>query len=778
MYQSLGLRPPVRPDLESLIRSCIQGQAAHFSPETNIQEIEAYSRRKVEEIHTLLRESPPTPFEDLSAYVNILALAHELEESARNSADGLVLTRPIFGTVPLGGVNAFTQQEDGEYIVAFSTGLFSFAELMGRSLARTVQYTGINQGVLPSAPEQLFHGFSFNTDDIRESLRRNPQGAKCFTEAVLAYVRRGRPDASNMPELDPARDAFASMVYHFFLEFVIAHEYGHIFHNHLDQKAQGVPEDASAVRTIMWDWRKEAEADVAGCGLMLVGARTRPINLAALLMGIEVFLSCYETLDRALSVLTVGDEEYAVTTSRHPPARARRTFLHHHLLSRANEFLDGQNAEARMRSALQEGVRLSEVINVLWEQARPYLWRLYELGSKPAPIFKRTSDSQSSADSAMLGEARAQLKQLLPDVVGTLERAEILAVSGKELMRVSAAALFKDESGMDQTEIDEALTAIDLAVKRVGQNFVVAAQVLSELRPVLASTVVLALPVQYQAAADKTALAGERLNSAGLSKAKAALLHEGARSIHEAGGAFSAMGETSGVGLHLMQTGEFLGLGSEALLQDKLPACWRATKLAGVMVVLSGECLIRGAVELWRVRLLPIMGAALLSLALPLQQDRVPPLWILRDVLSLYKEAKYALLGSLRRSASFFRNVELPVPDAETKFRQAAGVLKAQADILYSVAARIADAESALDRTIQETNVQSSMVEVARVLDAAADALGQAVIKEQELGLQTVLKHLATVLSLAGSHLANHNPTAAAQLMESLGWRVLQTASG
>jgi len=764
--------------LESLIKSHVQRWAS-LGPTADAKETEAHARRKVEEIQALLKESPPTPYDDLSTYLNILSLARHLEDSARNSADALVLTRPIFGTVPLGEVNARVYMPDGtEYIVVFSCGFFSFAELMGRSVAKTLQYTGVSQGILPHAPKQPMHGFSFNTDDIRESLKRNPEGAKCFTEAILSYVRLGRPDASKMPELDPARDLVASFVHRFFLEFAIAHEYGHIIRNHLiDQTAPRVPEGVPVARKIMWDWRKETEADVAGCALMLAGARTRLTDLAGVLMGIEIFLVCNEIIERALSVLSVGDEEHLVTTAEHPPARVRRGFLRKHLLSRCHEILEGPDAEAQMRSALNEATKLSRVVGVLWEQARPYLWRLYEMGRDPARIFKRVSDARESVDPAMLGEVRKQLKSLFPNVEGTLERAETLVGSGKRLLRTSAAALFKEEfeTGMSQTAINEAHTAIGTAVKGVGQAFVLAARALSELRPVLASGVVLAPPDPFQIAVVKIALAGARLESAGLSKAKATVLHEGGRLIHEAGQSLASVGEMSGVGDHLMQMGECLGLGSEALARDKLNACWKATKLAGSMAVLCGECLIRGAVELWRIQLLPMIGGVLLSTAAGLRQDQPPHLGMLRDVLGLYKEAGYASLSSLRRSASFFQNVDLLLPEAELKFRNAANILKARADVLDNVMGRIAEAESVLDRAPQEGGVQSGTVEIGQILMSAAKALSEAVVKEQELGQQTVLAHISGVLSLAGSHLANRNPVQAAQFMEELAKRLLQT---
>jgi hypothetical protein len=768
-YQSLGLSPPVLQDLELLIESLAQKWTRQLYPKVNSTEIEAYSRRRVEEIRTLLTESPPTRFEELSRYVNILLIARQLEESAQNSSDGPVLTRPIFGTVPLGGVSALTMLEGTEYIVAFSSGLFSFAKLMGRCVAKTLQYTGVSQGLLPQAPEQPFYGFSLNTDDIRESLRRDPASGKSFTEAVLSYVRSGRPDTSHLPELDPVREFFASIVYRYFLEFVVAHEYGHIFHKHLmDQRTSGIPEGTTTARTIMWNWKQEGEADVAACGLMFARARTRPIDLASALMGIDLFLSCYETLDRAVSVLTVGDEEFLAITAGHPPARTRRGFIYYHLLSRAHEFLEGANAEAQMRSALKEAFKLSQVVDVLWEQAHPYLWRLYEVGSKPAPIFKQVSDSQLSRDAAMLGEVRPRLKKFSPDAAGTLERTETLVVSGKGLMRASAAALLKEESvaGMTQSAIAEAHAAIDASVKAVGSALADTAQALSRLRAVLAKSVVGAPPDQYQTAVEKIVLAGAQLESAGLSKARAIALHEGARRIREVGQLLYSMGEMSGVGVHLMHTGECLASSSEALARDELTACWRATKVAGAMAVLSGECLIRGSVELWRVLLLPATGGLLLMLADALREDRMPHLGMLRDLLSLYKEAQYALVASLRRSSSFFRNVEPLPPDIQAKFTEGAREFKLRADALSHVAGRVADAESVLDRPVNEGGGQARIEETGRILETVADTLREAVIREQQLGVQSSLKNIADVLSSGGRYLSARDPARAALLME------------
>lgn len=774
-YQNLGLSPPGPQDLGLLIKEHVQRWAS-LNLGTDAREKETYQRRKVEEIEALLKESPPTRYDDLATYLNILSLARHLEDSAQQSADALVLKRPIFGTVPSGAVNALLLPGGTEYIVVFPSGLFAFAALMGRSVARTLQYSGVSQGILPHAPLQSFYGFSF-ADEIRESLRHDAEGAKCFTEALLSYVRFGLPEASAMPELDPARDFLASLVYRFFLEFVIAHEYGHILRNHLmGLAAPDVPEGASAARRIIWDWRHECEADVAGCALMLAGARKRVTNLAAVLMGIEVFLSCYEMIDRAVSMLTVGDEEHQATTTTHPPARARRAFLHRHLLAHCHEILEGPDAEAQMRSALKDATAFSRVATVLWEQARPCLWRLYELGCDPAPILERVSDARAPGDPAMLGEMRGVLQGLFPDLEETLERAEALVRSGKGLLRASAKALFKEGSrtGMNQAGIDEAHADIGTAVKGVGESLVLAARALSDLRPVLTRVAALAAADPFQNAVDTITLAGARLRSAGLSKAEATVFHEGGTLIQEAGRLLGSVGEMSGVSEHLRRMGEWLGLGSEALVRDKLKACWKATKLAGSMAVLSGECLIRGVVELWRVELLPMIGGVLCSTAAALRQDSAPHLGMLRDVLHLYKEAGYALLSSLRRSAAFFQNVDLPSPEEELSFRNAANVLRTRANVVGNVLGFIAEAESVFDGASPAGGAQSSIVGTGQVLMSAGRALGEAVVKEQELGLQTVLAHIARALSLAGSQLANRNPVFAARLMEELGTKLLQ----
>src|SRR5262249_23289942 len=151
------------------------------------------------------------------------------------------------------------------------------------------------EGILPHAPEQQFHAASLDIDPIKSLLKDDPTAAKIFTEVIVSYVTWGRPYTSHLPELDPARSIFASMIYSYFLEFVVAHEYGHIFNNHLtDQNKLRVPQGANTAEATMWNWKQECEADVAACGLMFARSLTKPLNLAAALMGIEVFLSCYE----------------------------------------------------------------------------------------------------------------------------------------------------------------------------------------------------------------------------------------------------------------------------------------------------------------------------------------------------------------------------------------------------------------------------------------------------------------------------------------------------
>jgi hypothetical protein len=770
-YQTLGLSVPASQHLEPLIESYVKERASQLSPNPNANEIEAYSRRKIEEVRRLLKEAPPTRFEDTPTYINILLVARELEEGARKGPEPVDLIRPIFGTIPGGVVNALALPDGAEYIVAFSTGLFSFAELMARSVARTLQHTSASKDILSLAPP--IYKVSTNEEAIEESIKQDSEGARCFAEALLSYVRWGRPDTSAMPKLDPVEDILASMFHRRFLQFVIAHEYGHLFYKHLSaQEAIDQPQSGIGARAVMWNWQKEAEADVAACGLIFAAAIDTAHDLPAVLMGIEVFLTCYEALDRALSLLCVGDEDYWVAGG-HPPARARRAFLRRHLISRSQEFLGGPDAQAQMRAGLQQATWLSRLLEIFWAETRPYLWHLYEIGLDPSPIFKRTSDAKNSNDPAMLGEQRNLVQDLFPNVYTALEKTEAFVVAGKRLMRASASAAFKSDSksGMTQDEIDEAQAAIGAALITVGQAL--EATALGELRPVLVKGSGNSLDL-FQTASDRVVLAGAKLKAAALNKSKAPVLHEGARLIHEAGQSLSFIGELSGVGLHLTQTGECLGLASEALARDQLKACWRATKLAGCMTVLSAECLIRGTIELWKTQILIMIGGTLFSVAAALREGQRPNLEMLRNVLSIYKEAEYAMQGSLRRSAAFLQNVEIPIAESAAKFRQAASLLKERATILGGAAASIGDAESTFNERPQAGVAVNDLEDIGRILESAGKFLGEAAFQEQSLMQESAVRQLGIVLSLAGSNVVSQNPTQAAQLIQQLAEKLVQ----
>lgn len=773
-FQTLGLRRPAPQDVESLVRSHLR-ELPLENPNLTSEEIEAYARRKIEKVQALLQESPPTRFEDLTTYINILVVADELEQGARRADKSVKVTRPIFGTLPGGAVNALTLREGNEYIVAFSRGLFAFANIMADSVVSTVPYGGMKTGIPGTGPGLPMHEFPLRLEDVRESLAHNPEGVKCFTEAILSYVRFGRPEVSTMPWLDRARVGFASMLSRSVLEFVVAHEYGHILNNHLMDLGGPSRGDGGAVAGVSWNWKQETEADVTACRLVFVSHINEPTNLTVILMGIQVFLSCYEIVDRALSLLSVGDDEYTDFTERHPPAQTRRRFLHNHLISRSGDFLRDSDADVRMRSALKDANDLAQIIDLFWELARPYVWQLYERGCAPHPIFRRVSDAKQPRDAAMLGEARQQLKELFPVVHETLEKTEELVVAGKRFVRTCSTTLLCEGSspGLSHAQVADALAAISNGWTELGRILRFQVQPLSHLRSALIPAPAIPLEL-FQVVLGRLSLSGDRLEAAGEPTGNAVIgLREAGQLIHQAGDLLSSMGEASGLATHLCQIGDCLSAAGNALARGDTKAYCKLAKLAGLIAVLSGECLIRGVIGLWMDWLVPRMGGALVGVAYALRQSRNPPLWSVRRVLGEYKEPVYAMARSMRRSGSFLRNVVLPASDDEARFRLAAGILKTRANKLGNIFAHVSEAESVIDQG-RLNGPEPSLSGIGSLLSSAAKSLGAAGAIEEELGLASGLGDLSRVLSFAGFHLANQDPLLASQAMEGLAVRLLQ----
>jgi hypothetical protein len=759
-YGSLDLRPPVQQDPKSLIRSLIEPEIQDrtaglllIGKDAPANEIEHWSRLKVLEMEGLLKESPPTKFEDIPTYLNILFVAQRLEEGTRNSADHVVLKRPIFGTLPSGPVNAQTVFRGSEYFVAFSSGLFSFGRFIGRLVAKTLRYTGVSTENLARTPNPPFFTFSGAIDDLRGSIERDPEDSEFFTDALLSSIRSGRAYLPKMPDLDPIRHPVATAIYTYFLEFVVAHEYGHIVYKHIEEARQEEPDSGTSLRPIMYHWRKECEADWAAVAL-LQGARKKVTNLAAVLGGINIFLSFFEIVERALSLLCFGDEDRWLQTEEHPPARTRRRFLHRSLILRANELLEGKDAQAQMRLALNEGPALvSRIVDLLWEQARPRIWQSYELGLAVSPIFHRISDATDSTDPAMLDAARERIKNGLVGVYGPLEQAEQLLVSGKQLIRSCSRALFS-EKGRLPLKSEAAHAAVIAALGQFGKALDAGAQALSALRPILVPSAQTA-PDLLRIVTDKVALAGLRLHAASPIAVSGALLQENSTLIHEAAQSLFSMGEKTGVYEYLRLIAQSLWLSGQGLLQREVNEYWKAVKVTGFMTVLWGESLIQKAFELGRVRLLAMIGKALPPAAIALRKDQVPDLGSLRDVLSLYKEAMYAVANSMRRSGSFCQNIDELTTDLETLFRENARVFTGRAEDLDRCAAQIAESETALNTARQG---RLGMAETGRLLESAVKNLRATV---EQAALAQALSDIAQALSSAEAQ-----PIQAAQLLE------------
>src|SRR5207247_9754738 len=96
--------------------------------------------------------------------------------------------RPLFGTLPLGSMNAVAIRVPGsdEFIVAFHHGLFAFMNLLSKVVARS----------LPSRPWRGMHAFSVDLETVRELLDHDSLPLHRITELLDAYILYGEPHAA------------------------------------------------------------------------------------------------------------------------------------------------------------------------------------------------------------------------------------------------------------------------------------------------------------------------------------------------------------------------------------------------------------------------------------------------------------------------------------------------------------------------------------------------------------------------------------------------------
>ncbi len=270
------------------------------------------------------------------------------------------ITRPVFGTLPAGSLNATSYGfSNGERLIVFESELMQFCNLISKIVAKAIPYN----------KEKGEGGFQFKEESILEQIEKNKEIFDHFKELIIGFVLTGYATSASQYILEAPFNKIADHLRLSMEVFVMGHEYAHILLRHLDSKETAKHAlNSDGVFNILYSWQQEFDADRLGLPLMIVALDEQDRQYRDLsYCGADLFFSSYEIIEKAKSILKNGTDEFywkddkTDSLGTHPPSVKRREELR-------------KTAEYQFGAKFLTLSKLIEkIISVLWDKLRPEL---------------------------------------------------------------------------------------------------------------------------------------------------------------------------------------------------------------------------------------------------------------------------------------------------------------------------------------------------------------------------------------------------------------------
>jgi hypothetical protein len=317
----------------------------------------------------------PTPYENPSNYSILQSRINAIEEVIASQEKLPLPNNPIiFGTAPLGSINAKTQWNpiDGRYIVVYDGGLFTFQYLLSKAIALALP-------VIDDPGGQV--RFSTNKKDILEHLSSDPAAIVRFRQLLDAYIFLGNPGKAKRYILQFPRNRPSTVYLESMQLFVVGHEYGHVVVREKDVSFKNYETTSGQL--------EELFADQIGLRLSALALKKQKIDFPYSLAGPTLYFKADEIIWKACSILKVGHEEPYPLDRTHPaPSIRLRT-----LREKIKDELGPEAKEAVGMIDLSE--KLEWVIDTLWDRNRAHFEQLYQAKEKkPHPLWDNTCTLQ------------------------------------------------------------------------------------------------------------------------------------------------------------------------------------------------------------------------------------------------------------------------------------------------------------------------------------------------------------------------------------------------
>lgn len=337
-------------------------------PHSSMVEARAKVTAAVEDALAIPR---PSRFEDPMNFKLLHDLIIAIEQAAA-SLGRTIPQRPVFGTLRTGQVNAavIPVPSSSQFIVAVETELFLFALL-------TCKAVGVTFPAKASGTDQIT--LTFSRTDITSNLNAHPEASHRFREVLLAYLVQGSPGSAPPYLIEESQMELPGHLIHSLELFVVGHEYGHIFADHLGS-VQSTPATIAGVPIdeVMFNWFQEIDADAIGLELSLEASRLTGTPLPIAYAGAELLFSLFQVVESSLSILQTGSPTTQPSPT-HPPPSDRREHL--------RDVITASLPSEAVEPVLEFADVVNLVVQRFREDARPHLEAAFQAGVRPSTAW-------------------------------------------------------------------------------------------------------------------------------------------------------------------------------------------------------------------------------------------------------------------------------------------------------------------------------------------------------------------------------------------------------
>jgi hypothetical protein len=294
----------------------------------------------------------------------------------------------IFGTLQTPEVNAcvWLSSRKDCCIIGLNAGVIGYLHKISKLVYRLVGFEDKGSD----------YAFSYDKKKIDLLLQKNSKFSNHIIEILDAIIMRGNVYDAPRLETDFVRDTMATRMFKNAELFIVGHEYGHVLNGDISAK--------KAIKKIInnieyeeqqLSWEEEFNADLMGAYLTLscqmMDFEENREDIANIYIGIDFFFGALDILDKALSLLTYGNEKEWHSQS-HPSSYSRRASLRENLFEllfqmtskteKERQFMEKNVASAKV---LYESIQY--ILDGLWEKTKGTYLDYYNKGLKPSPIW-------------------------------------------------------------------------------------------------------------------------------------------------------------------------------------------------------------------------------------------------------------------------------------------------------------------------------------------------------------------------------------------------------